>query len=379
MATFKPVQIKKRGESYQLNYYTPQGERRRVSAGKDYRYAQRLASKYEAWLLQDKDPQKEIERAQQREQEQSMTIREFYPIFMKRHGVLRSVGMQRNYENSFNQVCRCPSLSDKPLIDIRKSLVIDFMHSRMQSDGVKAATVNKDAAFLKCMLSKAVEWDYLEFSPLQGMRLFKEDGKRDIYLSPEQAVSLMKHLPNSVANIVEFAIYTGFRKENILSLKIEDIRMHPDDDTGEVELVIKGGRRELFPLSQLAINVIKRAKKRRNSGYVFINPTTKTRYQCIHKSFDRAVTKLKLTAGNGTKLRFHDLRHVFATWLALAGVSLDSLRILLGHQDRTTTDRYTTVSRLDVSGELKRMPDLSALEKSPENTGIGAHIQLAQN
>ena len=42
---------------------------------------------------------------------------------------------------------------------------------------------------------------------------------------------------------------------------------------------------------------------------------------------------LRFTIDNGTKLRFHDLRHVFATWLHKAGVSLDELRFLLGHKD----------------------------------------------
>lgn len=50
-------------------------------------------------------------------------------------------------------------------------------------------------------------------------------------------------------------------------------------------------------------------------------------------------------------LRFHDLRHVFATWLHREGVTLNALRPLMGHKNRVTTDRYTTIDRL-ATGKL---------------------------
>ena len=68
-----------------------------------------------------------------------------------------------------------------------------------------------------------------------------------------------------------------------------------------------------------------------------------------------AVRKLGLTV-NGTKRRFHDLRHVFGTWLLKEGVSLDVLRELLGHRDRDTTDRYATLNRAEAGKFLRLMP-----------------------
>lgn len=40
-------------------------------------------------------------------------------------------------------------------------------------------------------------------------------------------------------------------------------------------------------------------------------------------------------------LRFHDLRHTFATRLVLKGVDIDSVRKLLGHSSITMTMRYS--------------------------------------
>ena len=237
------------------------------------------------------------------------------------------------------------------------------MRLRIKKDRVKAAMVNREAVFVKGMLTKAVEWDYIDRNSLWGLKLFREAEKREVNLTPEQATYLLTELPTPVDHIVEFAIYSGFRKENILGLKIEDVRFYdikPEGKfvpEGEAELIVKGGRREKYPLGPHAVKVLKKAINDRTEGYVFINPQTGKRYNTINKTFDRAVRKLGLTM-NGSKLRIHDLRHVFATWLHMAGVSLDSLRPLLGHRNRSTTDRYASIDRLSLGKVLNVMPSI---------------------
>ena len=67
-----------------------------------------------------------------------------------------------------------------------------------------------------------------------------------------------------------------------------------------------------------------------------------------------------MTALDGSKLRFHDLRHIFSNWLHHngEGASLDQLRTLLGHKDRATTDRYVTVNRSAAGRVLSLLPDI---------------------
>ncbi len=372
MERIKPVRIVKRGRNYQLDFYNLNGERRRISAGSNHFIAQKMAVKFTDWLYEGKNPESEQQKIVKKKKQSALTVRLLYPVFIERHGIFKSKAMLESYECSFKNVCRCPLVADIEIVSITSGLVHDYMHARMKNDNVKAATVNREAAFLKILFAKAVEWELIENNPLKSLKLLPEAEKREVNLTEEQAAVLLKELPDSIADIVEFAIYTGFRRENILSLKIETIRINEKNTTGEVDLVIKGSRKELFPLCLPAVQLLKRIIANRKTGYVFLNPKTKTRYITIHKSFDQAVRKLKLTV-NSTKLRFQDLRHVFATWLYQKGASLDDIRPLMGHKDRSTTDRYTTINVKEAGKVLQFMPNIrkkALAEKEPKPSNI---------
>ena len=90
MAKLNTVKIVKRGSRYQLYFYNPRGERRRLSLGRNYQQAQRLAVRFNDWLMEGKSPEYEIEQLQRVENTKSTTICEFFPVFMRRHGSLQS-------------------------------------------------------------------------------------------------------------------------------------------------------------------------------------------------------------------------------------------------------------------------------------------------
>ena len=81
-----------------------------------------------------------------------------------------------------------------------------------------------------------------------------------------------------------------------------------------------------------------------------------------------------MTALDGTKLRFQDLRHVFSNWLHHngEGASLDQLRPLLGHKDRATTDRYVTVNRLAAGKVLSLLPDIRQSKQKNSSSSLEA-------
>ncbi len=51
----------------------------------------------------------------------------------------------------------------------------------------------------------------------------------------------------------------------------------------------------------------------------------------------------------------HKLRHTFGKSLVDAGVSLDRVAMLMGHQDLATTAIYTTPSREDLTAAVEKI------------------------
>ena len=81
-----------------------------------------------------------------------------------------------------------------------------------------------------------------------------------------------------------------------------------------------------------------RAQFTDDAALVFPNPTTGTPQQRseVHRRFKRTLKR----AGLREEMKFHGLRHTFATRLAASGVPLVKLQEWLGHEDAATTQIY---------------------------------------
>ena len=67
----------------------------------------------------------------------------------------------------------------------------------------------------------------------------------------------------------------------------------------------------------------------------------------ISNTFMRAVENLDLNEGitdPRQKVVFHTLRHTFASWLAIQGTPILTIKELMGHQSLAMTERYSHLS-----------------------------------
>jgi site-specific recombinase XerD len=108
-------------------------------------------------------------------------------------------------------------------------------------------------------------------------------------------------------------------------------------------------------MNESVYKVFLELEKKKTSEFVF--PSFRKvgdRLQDQKKGFAKAVRLAKIP-----HIRFHDLRHTFATGLVRAGVDLVTVQYLLGHSKIRTTSRYahsladdkmSAVKRLDFAG-----------------------------
>ena len=79
-----------------------------------------------------------------------------------------------------------------------------------------------------------------------------------------------------------------------------------------------------------------------NQDYIFVSAKGE-KIKEVSNQFQRIVDSIGLNKGitdTRNKVVFHTLRHTFASWLAMAGVDIYTIKELMGHSDIKMTQRY---------------------------------------
>ncbi len=209
---------------------------------------------------------------------------------------------------------------------------IERFRGSLLSDGVKRSTTNRYVALLKRMLNIAIDEGYLESNPARKIRMFSEaDYMKQRVLTTDEENKLIETCFPHTKDIVVFALNTGMRLGEILNLKWANV----DQEAGMIKVeYTKSGKTRYIPMNQTLKGLLLELRKERQE-YVFTNPDSKDRFRDIKRSFYSGCRRAGITG-----LRFHDLRHTFASRLVRNGVDIGTVRKLLGHSTLLVTQRY---------------------------------------
>jgi integrase len=114
-----------------------------------------------------------------------------------------------------------------------------------------------------------------------------------------------------------------------------------------------------IPINYILFEEFLKLRIRNGRGsFLFVNPQTEKPFTRIYKSFKSACERAGIEG-----LRFHDLRHTFATRLVEKGVDIETVKELLGHYGISITQRYTH------SSDERKKKAVGLLVKSAKNEG----------
>ena len=231
---------------------------------------------------------------------------------------------------------------------------VDRIEAKKKPKGLAPKTVRNIHQIISSALKLAVEQRLIARNPADGCALPKAERKEMQTLPVEQLTSFLREAKDSGV----FALYyidltTGLRRGELLGLKWSDIDLEKGDlrvqrQIGRIDgkiiempLKTKNAYRTL-PLSADAISVLKKQKcKVGNSEWVFPSPTGGP------MSPDSVLHMLQrvLKRAGLPKVRFHDLRHTFATLALQNGVDIKTVSGMLGHFSAGfTLDTYAHVT-----------------------------------
>jgi integrase len=209
-----------------------------------------------------------------------------------------------------------------------------------KEEGRAPGTINLDVSVVKALLYKAQEWGKLAEHPVKHVKLLQNPRQKTRFLSEEEEARLLAACSPALQRVVTVGLLTGFRRQELTSLRPEDVDL--DRDTISVAVCYsKNGESRTLPIGpRLRAALHDALALRGGAPTVFVTPRGAS---WTGIGFARAFRKACLRTGIGN-LGPHVLRHTFASRLVMAGVDLRTVQELMGHKSITMTLRYAHLS-----------------------------------
>jgi len=210
---------------------------------------------------------------------------------------------------------------------------------------------------LAAILKKARSWGWLADDPMDGVTaITKIRNERTRFLSDDERDRLLAACKAStnaaLYTVVVFALSTGARKNEILSLTLADI----DLKRGQATLRdTKNGDTRSVPLASHLVGLLEDQIERIEAEYAKYDKPPKTLWLFPGKDGTKPVD-IRTAWENAREkaglddFRFHDLRHSTASYLAMKGASLVEIAEVLGHRTLQMVRRYAHLSESHVKG-----------------------------
>lgn len=261
------------------------------------------------------------------------TVAEMMEKFMEEHAPKVSKGMQKSYRVSKKHILKF--FGEMTLKEVTPKQISRYKMQRLAKKR-KPATVNREIAVLSKAFSLAFkEWEWVLNNPVAKISREKENNLIDRWLTYEEEKALLAKSPEWLREIFIFALNTGMRKGEILSLAWKDV------DLFRKVLIVRETKNKTprtIPLNKAVMELLKQKAKVRQLQIHFVFHS-QANSRLMERNLSRAFYRA-LELSEVKDFRFHDLRHTFATRLAQNGIDLYKISKLLGHKDITTTQRY---------------------------------------
>lgn len=262
-------------------------------------------------------------------------------------------------------------------------------YNAKNEDGYNPKTVKHIQVLINSALEKAVCLKMLKENVNKLVVLPKRESFKAEVLSPEDVNTILKEAKNEeLYPIITLTIFTGLRKGEVMGLKWENVDFEAKELTVEGSLckVVKETdekghlhheykimtpktekSKRTIPLLDAAVEALQIQKNRQeemkekysaiyqDEDYVFAREDGRYLNQ---RGFMNEYHKFLKKYGI-SDVRFHDLRHTFASLLLEAGESPKVIQELLGHSTITTTmDIYAHVTK---QGKVKAIKTLDKI------------------
>ncbi|MGQ9555853.1 MAG: tyrosine-type recombinase/integrase [Anaerolineae bacterium] len=274
-------------------------------------------------------------------------------------GYLRDLDdLARWYRATSGQELRPQALSP---LDVR-----EYRQHLLAVRQLAPATVNRRLAAIRAYCHFCRTKGAMALDPTEGLSGAVEQEHAPRWLSRQEVARLLRSLEMAINGarteawrrqgirdraIVYLLLYAGLRVGELCALELADLEL--GERAGQVLVRWgKGGKRRTVPLNGAARRALREWLKVRPQGprWLFLGKGGK---ELTPSGVQRRLGELGRQAG--VELTPHALRHTCAKRLVDAGVSLEKVAAILGHESLDTTKVYLTPSLADLQEAVDRV------------------------
>ena len=246
---------------------------------------------------------------------------------------------------------------------------VQTLLSELEREGAGARTRQAVFTLLNQSFKQAIRWDLIRRNACDGVDRPRVPRSKIRVLDPEESRQLLAAAHGDrLEALYVLALTTGLRQGELLGLRWSDI------DLPGATLGVQRGLTELngklefsepktarsrrrVDLPALAVSALESHRQRQTAlphptALVFTDtiggPIRKQ--NLVRRSFKPLLKRAGLPP-----IRFHDLRHTTASYLAMNGASLHEIAAILGHKTLAMVQRYAHLSEQHTASVVERM------------------------
>lgn len=178
------------------------------------------------------------------------------------------------------------------------------------------ATINRRLALLRRLLNLAYQWGWTDIQIGPRIKLLSGEVERHVYLTADEVEAIAARMPHA-GDLVRLTAYTGLRLGELMGLTRQNV--------GKAELMLwdtKNTEPRIVPVPKRVRHILKQIPWQ------------------VTETLRRDEWEAARKAAGLPHVRWHDLRHTYASFLAAKKFSDREMGALLGHKSPSMVKRY---------------------------------------
>ncbi len=324
------------------------------------------ADKFEASLIVSPEKKQDVVPDDQ----PPMTFSEYSDLWFKDYGSVHKTEGALVHDRQIVRDYLKPLWANLPVESVRRRDIARLQSKLTNEKRLKPKTINIIVGLAHKMFKVAVQWELIKVNPADGVspiKLPEQEYRFWTFDERDRFLSWSKVHDPELYTIIAVAVNTGLRRgemEGLLrdSLDFERrmiiVKRSYCLKTKKLNEHTKGKRIRRVPMNDLVFGLLKA-----RSLLPMDAPVLPFDYNHLVVRRFRPAQK----RANVGSICFHDLRHTFASHMAMSGVKVFDIQKVMGHADINTTMRYMHLSPDHLSGLTDALnKKISSIENKDE-------------